>query len=386
MSNKLHDKKWYPYTVTACIGVLLYVALMNLSSVLGAVKTFLGYFNSLFLGCVLAYMMNPLASFFRRTLFKKISRDKLGWPLSIALTVLTLLLFIGFLLGTLIPQLVDSMMTLVNNMDGYIESLMAFTERLGVAETLKLDQIIGSSANLMEKVTAYLMDNANRILDASATAGKGIINWLVALILSVYLLASKESIKRSATRLLGLLLPEKRFKAVVRFFSRCDDILVKYIVFTLLDALIIGVANAVFMACLKMQYIGLVSMVVAVTNVVPTFGPVIGAVIGGFILLLVNPIHALIFFIFTMVLQFLDGYVIKPKLFGGSLGVSGLLILAAVIVCGNMFGIVGILVSIPLAAILDYVYEEGVLKRLEAYRKKRDGRLSAQKDGIDTDA
>lgn len=369
MKEKLRDKKWFPYTVAACIAVALYVVLTHLSSIVGALQTFLGYFGSIFLGGVLAYIMNPLAMLYQRRLFSKMRNKKLGWSLSIALAVLTLLLFLGFVLGTLIPQLVDSVMTLVNNMDGYLASLQTLTERWGIAETLKLDQIIGSSGNLVNKLVEYLKDNVNSIVDASATAGKSLVNWFVALILSVYLLASKDAVKRGTLRLMRAVFPQKQMDSIVTFFSRCDKILVQYIVFSLLDALIVGVANAVFMACLGMQYVGLVSMVVAVTNLIPTFGPVIGAVIGGFILLLVQPIHALIFIIFTLVLQFLDGYVIKPKLFGNSLGVSGLLILAAVIVCGNMLGIVGILLAIPLAAILDFVFEDEILPALEKRRK-----------------
>ena len=104
---------------------------------------------------------------------------------------------------------------------------------------------------------------------------------------------------------------------------RCHAILNRYIVFNLLDSLIVGTANALFMAIVGMPYVGLVSFVVAVINLVPTFGPVIGAIIGGFILLMVNPWHALAFLIFTAILQTIDGYILKPKLFGDSLGVSG---------------------------------------------------------------
>ena len=116
-------------------------------------------------------------------------------------------------------------------------------------------------------------------------------------------------------------------------------------------------------------------MVVALTNLIPTFGPVIGTVIGGFILLLINPVHALAFIIFTLVLQTIDGYVIKPRLFGGTLGVSGLLILISIVVFGNIFGMVGILLAIPLAAILDFSYKEEILPVLERHRKKKDSSL-----------
>ena len=371
-SGKMRDRNWYPYTVAACAAVLLYVALTHLTEIGGAVKTFGGYFASLGLGCVLAYLMNPLAMLYQRSVFKSVRRDKLRWPLSVGLALLTVLLVLTLLLGTLIPQLVDSIGTLLGNMDGYLASLQSLAQQWGIAEKLNLDQLLSSTDSMISKVMDYLSDNLKNILSASAAVGKNVMNWVIALILSVYLLASKDSLKAGVSRLLRALMPRRRYDGVVTFFSRCDKILIRYIVYSLLDAAIVGVANAAFMMIFGMQYIGLVSMVVAVTNLIPTFGSVIGAVVGGFVLLLVNPMHALAFLIFTVVLQFLDGYVIKPKLFGDSLGVSGLLILVSVVVCGNMFGIVGILLSIPLAAILDFIYRDYLLPALEVRRARSD--------------
>lgn len=368
----MRDQNWYPYTVAACAAVLLYVVLTHLSEIGGAVRTFGGFFASLLLGCVLAYLMNPLAMLYQRSVFKSVRRDKLRWPLSVGLALLTVLLVLTLLLGTLIPQLVDSIGTLLGNMDGYLASLQSLAQQWGIAEKLNLDQLLSSTDSMISKVMDYLSDNLKNILSASAAVGKNVMNWVIALILSVYLLASKDSLKAGVSRLLRALMPRRRYDGVVTFFSRCDKILIRYIVYSLLDAAIVGVANAAFMMIFGMQYIGLVSMVVAVTNLIPTFGPVIGAVVGGFVLLLVNPMHALAFLIFTVVLQFLDGYVIKPKLFGDSLGVSGLLILVSVVVCGNMFGIVGILLSIPLAAILDFIYRDYLLPALEVRRARSD--------------
>ena len=370
--GKMRDQNWYPYTVAACAAVLLYVVLTHLSEIGGAVRTFGGFFASLLLGCVLAYLMNPLAMLYQRSVFKGVRRDKLRWPLSVGLALLTVLLVLTLLLGTLIPQLVDSIGTLLGNMDGYLASLQALAQQWGIAEKLNLDQLLSSTDSMISKVMDYLSDNLKNILSASAAVGKNVMNWVIALILSVYLLASKGSLKAGVSRLLRALMPRRRYDGVVTFFARCDKILIRYIVYSLLDAAIVGVANAAFMMIFGMQYIGLVSMVVAATNLIPTFGPVIGAVVGGFVLLLVNPMHALAFLIFTVVLQFLDGYVIKPKLFGDSLGVSGLLILVSVVVCGNMFGIVGILLSIPLAAILDFIYRDYLLPALEIRRARSD--------------
>lgn len=349
----------------------MYVALTHLNSITGAVKTFGGYFAPLALGGVLAYLINPLAALLSRTVFRGLKKEKLRWTLSIALGLLTVLLVLGFLLGTLIPQLVNSIITLLDNMDVYIAQLQEMAENTGILEAIDAGILVNSSEDLLKTIGSYLTQNAEAILSASATAGKGVVRWLIALILSVYLLSAKASIQSGVRRLLRAILGEKRLRAVVSFVSRCDGILIRYIVYSLLDALIVGTANAIFMVVLRMQYVGLVSMVVGVTNLIPTFGPVIGGVIGGFVLLLVKPLHALIFLGFTVVLQFLDGYVIKPKLFGNSLGVSGLLILTAVVVCGNMFGIIGILLAIPLAAILDFVYRDYFIPALENRQNKK---------------
>lgn len=147
--------------------------------------------------------------------------------------------------------------------------------------------------------------------------------------------------------------------------------MIRYILCDLLDGMIIGVANAVFMLLVGYPYVPLISVVVGVTNLAPTFGPILGAVIGAGILLLVNPWYALVFLIFTIALQTVDGYIIKPKLFGNTLGVPSIGILVSIIVFGRMFGAIGVLLAIPFAAIIDYIYKDGILPKLESRRKLR---------------
>ena len=115
------------------------------------------------------------------------------------------------------------------------------------------------------------------------------------------------------------------------------------------------------MVIFRMDYAVMISVVVGITNTAPTFGPIVGAVIGALILVLVNPLWAAWFLIFTIILQTVDGYIIKPKLFGDTLGISSLLILIAIVVGGRMFGVVGIILGIPVAAIFDYIFKIGFL-------------------------
>ncbi len=365
MRNKLRDKKWYPYAVAACIAVAFYVVLANMGSITSAIMTFLSYFRTIFLAGVIAYVLNPLAKMFRRTIFGKVGQEKLSWNLSIGAAVITLILLLGFLLSILIPQLMNSLLMLVGNLDGYIESFREMIEQRSLPGTLRIEQFFDSYGDIVKQIQTYFTENAGKLVNASAAAGRSVATWVIALILSIYMLSAKDRIKRGFLHLLSTLISEKRYEFIIKFFGRCDKILLDYISATMLDACIVGFANALFMTIMGMEYAGLISVVVGVTNLVPTFGPIVGGVVGAIILLLVKPLHALIFVIFTFILQFIDPYFIKPRLFGNSLGVSGLLILISVIVCGRMFGIPGILISIPLAAILSFLYTDLLLPELE---------------------
>lgn len=364
-SNKFSERKWYPYAWIVFGAVVLYVVLTNISTVWATVVAFCGHFSAVALGCVLAYLINPLARLYQRKLFGKSRKADSGWTVSVALAVISVLLLVIFLLGTLVPQLIKSIQMFMGNLDGYMISLQTLEEKWGLSRYVDLDSIVDSSKNIMDMISSFLTNHLDKIVDVSAVAGKTLFNGGIAFILSIYLLSEKDPLKSGTIRLMKALLKEDKYAKTIVFLTRCDTILIRYIVFSLLDAAIIGVANAVFMSIMGMQYIGLVSVVVALTNLIPTFGPVIGGVIGGFVLLMVEPWHALAFLVFTLLLQLCDGYVIKPKLFGNSLGVSGLLILIWIIVGGSMFSVIGILLAIPFAAILDFVYRDYFLPMLE---------------------
>ncbi len=379
--DKFKNKKWYNNAVAILIGVVGYVVLTRLGPIFEAVRGVLSKFAPIFLGCVLAYLVHPLASALHKRVFGKINRKNIGWALSVLLAMVLVIMVILVLLLMLIPQLIESILLLVSNMDSYIAQLNNLIANLNIG-TLdlgnQLQEMMASSEDIIKTASQLLGTSMRKIAATSADIGKNLFNWLIAFILSIYLLMAKDNIKSGATRLLRALMPQKWYDIVVNFMARCNYILVRYIVYSLLDGAIVGGATAVFMAITGMQYVGLIAVVCGVTNLIPSFGPVIGCVIGGFILLLVNPWHALMFIIFTCILQTLDGYVIKPKLFGDSLGVSGLLILISIVLFGNIFGVVGILLAIPLAAIIDFVYEEGILPLLEARRARLDAEEKAE--------
>lgn len=374
-NKDLLDKKWVAYTVATCSAVLLYLFLTNLNVFAGGLAAFADIVSPVFSGLIVAYVMEPLVSFFQKKLLRKVKSEKLGRVFSVFLAVVTVLLAGVLLSIVLIPQLADSAVTLVNNLANYQESLQALLNQLvsnASAHHIDISEMTQIWENLLQKLLAGVSDNIDNIISTSFGIGEGFVNAVIAFILAIYFMLDKNKLKQGCKKLLYLICSEKRYHGIVDFCRRCNKILLRYIACDLLDGLLVGIVNFVFMSVCRMPYAMLLSIVVGVTNLAPTFGPILGAVIGAFILVLVNPWYALWFLIFTIILQTLDGYVLKPRLFGGTFGISSLWILITLVVGGRMFGIAGIMLAIPFAAIIDIVFREVVLRRMEAGRKNRE--------------
>lgn len=385
--KELEKKPWYPGAVAACIGILFYVLLTNLNTVLSAIGSFLGNFRAVFLGIVFAYVLNPVANFFYHKVLKKMKAGQTRWGVAVGLAVLSGLLVLAILLGTLIPQLAHSVATFSENIDSYAASMIKMVENSPLKNIINAKGLATLSENALSSIKEFVRENSGKIMSSAANSGKGIITAMIAAILAVYLLIDKKKVMSGFWRFLRSILPPGKTEAIMDFCLRCDVILMNYLGQTILDSLIVGILNALFMLICRMDYVGLVSVVVAVTNLIPNFGPIIGMVIGGFVLLLVNPMHALMFIVFSIALQFVDGYILKPKLFSGTLGVSGLLILVASIVLGNMFGMWGMVLSVPIAAILSFVWRDYIVPRREKKHRTSSPRKTKQsKEPEETDA
>ena len=373
MDNRfLKFKGWIRLASALCVPVVLYVFLSQFSSICGVMKRFSDYFSPVLLGTVIAYLVSPLAGLYRKTLLRWMKPGKHKEVLSNLMAFLSVFLVLALMLVFLIPQLVDGVTVFMRNLNVYIGKLSNELPEIRLfGVTLETERFLSSREKIIGTLAEMLNNNIHTVLETSATAGRSLFQWMLALFLSIYLLAEKEKLKSGACRLLRALLPERHFETVIVFFQRCNLITNRYVVYNLLDSLVIGGANLMFMAIMRIPYAGLVSFVCGVTNLIPTAGPMIGAAVGALILFMSGIRHTIIFLVFTAVLQFVDGYYLKPKLFGSSLGVSSLWILVGIIVGGRMLGITGVLLSIPAVAILDFLYEENILPRLEARRVQK---------------
>ncbi|MCR5775082.1 MAG: AI-2E family transporter [Lachnospiraceae bacterium] len=372
------DNKWMPYAIAGCIIVLFYLLASHINYLFIGIESFLWFISPVVGGAIIAYILDPLVKVFETKVFaglyKKPGARRI---LSVWITLILVLIFVALFMVALVPQIAQSLRSFVSNFDYYAQSLQNLLDSMsrefksGFVDISNITQLLEKEIG---KIVDYLQDNLGNIVNKSLNVGKSIANTGISCILAIYMLLDKSRLQRAWKRFLQALLPDKRYTEVAAFWNRCNNILVRYIAGDLLDGLIVGVANFIFMTLAGMDFAVLVSVIVGITNLAPTFGPLVGAIVGALFLVFVNPWYALWFLLFTIVLQTLDGYIIKPKLFGNTLGISALWILISIIVLGRMFGVAGILLAIPVAAILDIVYKELILGRLE--RRKEEKRIA----------
>lgn len=359
------EKPWVAYTLAICSGVLLYLALSNIKNLLVFFRGVYKILSPLFIGLAVAYIINPFVKLIKRTFFSKIKKPGLQRNLSVSLALLIILLVTTLLMVALIPQLIFSVETLVKNLDTYVSSLQNLLQaasRAAAERNIDISGLTNLGDNFLDDFSSAVPENFNGILTTGLNISKAIFNVIIGLFLAIYFLLDKERLQIGFSRLLKRFLKEKEYRAFLGFWKRCNIILVRYIAYDIIDGMIVGVVNFIFMSIMGMPYSVLVSVVVGITNLAPTFGPMVGGAIGAFIIVLVSPIQALWFMLFTIVLQTVDGYILKPKLFGGTLGIPGVWILMSIIVGGRIFGIMGILLAIPFTAIVDFIYHDFLFK------------------------
>lgn len=378
--RKALDQPWAAMTFAACAGVVLFVLLSHLGLIgKGLVKLY-GFVEPVFIGLVIAYVTDPLVVFYEEHVFRKVGRKNIRRGLSVAATYLSIVVFIALILVSLIPQLISSVRLFISNLDSYSSAFNVLMKDLtdwAASHNVDISNYTSVGSDIVGLITSSLPQSVDGILNKTITYGKNVFDAVIAIIIAIYFLMDKTRLLRGGHRLWRAIVSEGSYRRSSNFLVRCNEIMIRFIVFDLLDGLIIGCANAAFMLVAGYPYLPLISIVVGVTNLAPTFGPIVGAVIGAGILLLVNPWYALVFLIFTIALQTVDGYVIKPKLFGNTLGVPSIGILIAIIVFGRMFGAVGVLLSIPVAAILDYIYKDGILPKLESRKERKKAAAAA---------
>lgn len=358
--------------IVVSMGILLYFLLSNLGAIIQGIGWMLRITVPFILGIIIAFLLSWPTHFFENVfanhLFRKKVRTGSVRLLAITTTVIATVLIIGLVVYAVIPQLMSSVMSLINSMPGYIESANQLGESLltkyHIDSTLFEDFVI-SWRDIVKKFGSVIGKLLPHVFDISKQITSGVANFLFGFIISIYLLAGKERFISQLKKLMFAIFPAKFVTASVRLARFTNKTFARYLSGQVLDAMILGIICFISMSIFRMEYALLISFLIAITNLIPFFGPFIGGIVGVFILLMVDPIKALWFTILIIVLQQIDGNVLAPRIVGKSTGLPAFWILFAICIGGGLFGFAGIILGVPTFSVFYVLIKNGIEKRLE---------------------
>lgn len=341
-------------------GMAFYLILSNLGTVLGGVGHFLQILSPFAGGALIAYMLDPLVDLYHYRLLRGDPRWR--WA-AILLSYLTALLLVVLLVWLVAPQLGKSALTLFNNLPGYVAGLQQTLYFLQENYHLPVDHIVellDDSEAMMRELYTVVTGAVPRLVSTLGNVASNFVAVFTAVASSIYMLSGKRKLLHQLRTMTYAFLPPPVARNVLRICHYANENFTGFYIGKVIDSAIIGVLTFTLMSFLRLDFALLVSVFVGVANIIPVFGPFIGAIPSLFILLLVDPLQALIFAVMVVVIQQLDSNLISPKVLGQSVGISPLWVLFAIVVGGGLLGLPGMIVGVPLFATLYGVAQEAV--------------------------
>ena len=356
---------------------LLVLILMKFDQVWGAVSTVAGTVAPVFYGIAIAYILNVFVHFFEDVAFRPFRDSKSkAWakvrrPLSVALAYLVVALVIVFIAAFIIPGMVESLSVLADtvqqNAPVYFNNAMAWLNNFAQENDLTFIEEFLAGFNwstLLSSLTEVLRDFLSSLVGVTFNVASGVFAAVMGFIFSVYMLMGKEKLLRGVKSSLLAFLPKAAARKVGQVATLTNKVFFNFIRGQLLECVILGSLCYVGMSILRLDYALLISSVVALGALIPILGAYIGAAVGVIILLLVHPLDAVIFLVFLLILQQVEGNLIYPRVVGSSIGLPPLWTLFAVVFWGGVLGIPGILFGTPATAVLYRLFRSSVRARL----------------------
>lgn len=403
------NEKWKDYyykglavflTVAMCI--LFFFAVFRMQEIGRYAKLVAGILMPFIYGAVIAYLLTPVckaietyledkAQLYRRPVEKAKKLKSFFKGIAILLSILLFCLIIYALIAMLVPQLVNSVILLMDAMPGYIQTASIWLEKLVEDNPVMLNYVEQYSTDIMDYVQNFaktsLLPNINNIITGVSSSLLTMIgiakNLIIGLIVAVYFLNSRELFCRQARLMIHAIFrdremteeekaagKEQKADWIIRETNVLNDYLGGFVKGKLLDSLIIGVICMIFTAVVNMPYAVLVSVIIGVTNIIPFFGPFIGAIPTAVLILMVSPIQCVYFVVFIIVLQQFDGNILGPKILGNTTQLSSFWVLFAILLFGGVFGIVGMIIGVPIFGFIYHLIRDWMHDRLGIKKEK----------------
>lgn len=345
--------------------IAFYLFLNNLGYFVGGFRELLRILSPFAGGVVIAFVLNPMSKWFHRVLLH--GTPHLRW-VAILLSYIVAVLLLALLAWLVVPQIISSIAMLFNSLPDYFEglqnTLLYLQDNYGLQMQSVL-RILDDSEAMMRELYNVAVTAMPQIVTTIGSVASNFVAVFTAVASSVYMLSGRDKLIHQIKTLVHAFLPESVANNTLRICHYANENFTGFFVGKIIDSAIIGVLTFVLMSILRLDFALLVSVFVGITNIIPVFGPFIGAIPSIFILLLVDPVQALIFAVLILFIQQLDGNFIGPKILGQSIGISSLWVLFSIVVGGDLFGLVGMVVGVPLFATLYGLLHEVVVFLLD---------------------
>jgi predicted PurR-regulated permease PerM len=389
INGKRLKKRTVFYIVATIIALLLFAFAVH-EPMIAVFKYILSILSPLIIGMVIAYLCDPILEFFEYRIFKRLHNGSLKRGLSLFFTIIVAFGIVTVVAVMMIPQLYLSITELFQNSETYINSLLSWLQTglnkltanlpmdiVDISDVDKLmvliENMFGSAENALSELISELQDIASegnlweRVWTMLLSLFNSVKNLFIGLFIAFYTLASKEKRVAQIRKFRKAMLSEKSDGKVEDFIALADKTFGGFIFGKILDSLVIGVLTFVLLSIFEVSpYNMLIATFVGLTNVIPVFGPFIGAIPSFFVVLISNPGKAILFLVLILIIQQLDGNIIGPKILGDNTGVSSLCVIIAIAVCSAMWGVVGMIIGVPIFAVVIEMMKRTLEKKLAA--------------------
>ena len=353
-------------------GVVLTIVLIRLDVVAGALGWALGLVQPLLIGFAIAFVLNRPCHFFNRLYLRGLGEKNKGLcrGLAVVSSYVALLVVASAIFAFVLPKLIESIQTFVGNLSGYLANLQAgynqIVSSLNLdAENLDLTGLNEKLSQAFDYVLSFLSDLGPQLLQFTSGLVSAIVTGFLAVVFSIYMLSGQEKLMRNCRRVFRAYVPARIAGPIGDVVRLTGATFTRFVTGQLIEACILGGLCACGMLFIQADYAPLIGVIVGTSALVPVAGAYVGAVISALLLLVVSPLKSLIFLIFLLILQQFEGNVIYPKVVGTTIGLPGLWVLAAVTVGAGVGGLLGVLLSVPIASVLYTLLRRDVRKRLK---------------------
>lgn len=368
---KNHWSKWLYWFLLGVAIIFVYKALDNFSDIMNAIGKFFSIISPFLIGVLIAYILYlPCRKFeelYKKIKFKWIKNRARG--LSILTVFLIVLLLIIILMNVILPVVIESVKDLLNNIQGYYETTINRYNALPEDSILKGElsqELIGSIQNIDIK-QYFKLDKIMEYIGGAVSAVVSLFDVVVALIVSIYILAQRKEILGFLKKLAEAVFEEKVYKNIDKYFNNTNEIFFKFLASQILDAVIMGILATIAMTIMGIKFAPLLGFLIGLFNMIPYIGAIIAVAIAALITLITGGLsQAIWMLIVIIILQQIDANIINPRIIGQSLKISPLLVILAITIGGAYFGILGMFLSVPIMAVIKIIVVDYINLKLEA--------------------